>query len=34
LLEQERLMDDPGERWLEQAFGGQVAFPTQFRIHG
>ena len=34
LLEQERLVDDPGERWLEQAFGGQVAFLTQFRIHG
>jgi hypothetical protein len=34
LLEQERLVDDPSERWLEQALGGEVAFFTQFRIHG
>ena len=34
LLEKERLVNDPGKRWLKQAFGGQVALVTQFRIHG
>jgi hypothetical protein len=27
-------MDDPRERWLEEAFGGQETFLTQFQIHG
>jgi hypothetical protein len=34
LLEQERLVDDSGKRWLEQTLCGEIAFLTQFRIHG